>query len=167
MQLGIVSDTHDNLDHVRAAVAHFEAAGVDRVIHCGDIIAPFSATPFDTDSFAFDAVRGNNDGEWGLTEVVDEFGTYHGEFAELTVDGVDIAVYHGTSTALREALADAGEYDYVFHGHTHEHTIETHGDTVRVNPGGLPIPGADDTFHVVTLDTEESGVDAITQHKLE
>jgi putative phosphoesterase len=166
MQLGIVSDTHDNLDHVHAAVERFESEGVDRVVHCGDIVAPFSATPFDTDSFAFDAVRGNNDGEWALAEVVDEFGTYHGESAELVVDGVDIAVYHGTSEQLREALADSGDYDYVFHGHTHERTVESHGDTVRVNPGGLPIPGADDAFYVATLDTESAGVDAITHHKL-
>jgi len=35
-----------------------------------------------------------------------------------------------------------------------------------VNPGGLPIPGSDDTFHVATLDTEQSGTEAITHHEL-
>jgi len=167
MQIGIVSDTHDNLDHVQQAVSLFESHGVDHVIHCGDIVAPFSATPFDTESFDFSAVRGNNDGEWALANVVDEFGTYLGECGERTVDGVDIAVYHGTNKLLREALADSGEYDYVLHGHTHERAIETHSETVRVNPGGLPIPGADDAFHVATLDTELSGTDAITHHRLE
>ena len=167
MKLGIVSDTHDNLDHVQAAVDLFESAGVDHVVHCGDIVAPFSATPFDTDSFDFSAVRGNNDGEWALANVVDDFGNYLGECGTLTLDGVDIAIYHGTSEQLREALAESGDYDYVLHGHTHERTIETHGDTVRVNPGGLPIPGADDAFHVATLDSEQSGEDAITHHRLE
>ncbi|ERH02704.1 MAG: phosphoesterase, MJ0936 family [Halonotius sp. J07HN6] len=166
MQLGIVSDTHDNLDHVQQAVELFESHGVDRVVHCGDIVAPFSATPFDTDAFDFAAVRGNNDGEWALGNVVDEFGTYLGECGELTVDGTEIAVYHGTNRVLREALADSGNYEYVFHGHTHERTIATHGETVRVNPGGLPIAGADDAFHVAILDTEKSGVEAITHHEL-
>ena len=166
MRLGIVSDTHDNLDHVQQAVELFESHGVDRVVHCGDIVAPFSATPFDTDAFEFAAVRGNNDGEWALGNVVDEFGAYLGECGELTVDDTEIAVYHGTNRVLREALADSGNYDYVFHGHTHERTVETHGDTVRVNPGGLPIPGADDAFHVATLDTGGSGADAITHHEL-
>jgi hypothetical protein len=167
MKIGIVSDTHDNLDHVAQAVSVFESQGVDRVIHCGDIIAPFSATPFDSESFEFYAVRGNNDGEWALANVVEEFGTYLGECGRLTVDEVSIAVYHGTNKLLRESLVDAGEYDYVFHGHTHERALESRGGTVRVNPGGLPIPGADDDFHVATLDTEESGVDAITHHRVQ
>jgi putative phosphoesterase len=166
MHIGIVSDTHDNLDHVQQAVSLFESDGVDHVVHCGDIVAPFSATPFDSESFEFSAVRGNNDGEWALANTVDDFGSYLGECGDLTLDGVDIAVYHGTSEQLREGLADSGTYDYVFHGHTHERTVATHGDTVRLNPGGLPIPGADDAFHVATLDTDASGVDAITHHEL-
>jgi len=166
MQLGIVSDTHDNLNHVQQAVQFFEAKGVDRVIHCGDIVAPFSATPFDSDRFEFYAVRGNNDGEWALANVVDEFGTYLGECGRFAVDDTSIAVYHGTNKLLREALAKSGEYDYVFHGHTHERTIEDRGETVVVNPGGLPIEGADDAFSVATLDTDASGVDAVKHHKL-
>ena len=166
MKIGIVSDTHDNLNQVEQAVWLFESEGVDRVIHCGDIVAPFSATPFDSDSFEFYAVRGNNDGEWALSKTVEEFGTYLGECGRLTVDGVSIGVYHGTNKLLREALVESGEYDYVFHGHTHERTIEDHGETVQVNPGGLPIPGADDAFYVAVLDTEASGVDAVTHHQL-
>lgn len=167
MQLGVVSDTHDNLDYVQQAVQLFEAEGIARVIHCGDIIAPFSATPFDSEAFEFYAVRGNNDGEWALANVVDEFGTYLGECGELTVDDTSIAVYHGTNKLLRQALAKSGEYDYVFHGHTHERTVENHGETVVVNPGGLPIGGADDTFSVAVLDTDNSGVGAVTHHVFE
>jgi len=166
MKLGIVSDTHDNLDHVEQAVWLFESEGVDRVIHCGDIVAPFSATPFDSDSFEFYAVRGNNDGEWALSQTVTEFGTYLGECGRFSVDGVSIAVYHGTNKLLRDALVDSGEYDYVFHGHTHERALEARDGTVRVNPGGLPIPGSDDSFHVAILDTEQSGTEAITHHEL-
>jgi len=166
MKLGIVSDTHDNLDHVDHAVELFESENVERVIHCGDIVAPFSATPFDNDAFEFYAVRGNNDGEWALSQTVAEFGTYMGDCGRLTVDGVSIAVYHGTNKLLREALVDSGEYDYVFHGHTHERALEARGDTVRLNPGGLPIPGSDDRFHVATLDTGGEGAGAITHHEL-
>jgi len=166
MQLGIVSDTHDNLALVESAVEFFESHDVDRVIHCGDIIAPFSATPFDSDSFEFSAVRGNNDGEWALANVISAFGTYLGECGELTVADVSIAVYHGTSETLIDALVDSGHYDYVLHGHTHERAIESRGDTVRVNPGGLPIAGADDAFHVAVLATEKEGTDAIAHHQL-
>ena len=166
MQLGIVSDTHDNLDYVQQAVQFFEAEGIERVVHCGDIVAPFSATPFDSEAFEFYAVRGNNDGEWALATVVREFGTYLGECGELTLGETSIAVYHGTNKLLREALAESGSYDYVFHGHTHERAIEDYGETVLVNPGGLPIEGADEEFSVAVLDSDSSGADAITHHKL-
>ena len=167
MLIGIVSDTHDDLAAVEAAVSLFEREGVDAVVHCGDFVAPFSVTPFDAD-FAFHAVRGNNDGEWAVESTVEEFGTYHGEAGRLSFDGVAVAVTHGTSDLVVDALVDCGDYDYVFHGHTHAHGVEERGGTVRVNPGGLPIPveGADDTFRVATLETAKSGVDAVTHHVL-
>jgi len=166
MKLGVVADTHDNLAYVERAVELFESEGVERVIHCGDIVAPFSATPFDSEAFEFYAVRGNNDGEWALANVVEAFGTYIGECGQFTVDNTSIVVYHGTNKLLREALAECGAYDYVLHGHTHERTIDDRGETVVVNPGGLPIEGADDTFSVAILDTDESGLDGITHHEL-
>jgi hypothetical protein len=158
MLVGIVSDTHDDLDLVEWAVAQFEQAGVEVVLHCGDFVAPFSATPFEGD-WEFYAVRGNNDGEWALQSTVEGFGTYLGQCGRLTLDDTDIAVYHGTNKHLREALVRSGEYDFVFHGHTHQRAHEATDGTVRVNPGGLPIPGADDTFSVATLDTASGSVD--------
>jgi len=168
MLIGIVSDTHDDLAAVEAAVSLFEREGVDAVVHCGDFVAPFSVTPFDAD-FDFHAVRGNNDGEWAVESTVEEFGEYHGEAAALSFDGVDIAVTHGTSDLVVDALVDCGDYDYVFHGHTHAHGVEARDGTVRVNPGGLPIPvaGADDAFRVATLETSEIGADAVTHHVLD
>ncbi|PSQ28520.1 YfcE family phosphodiesterase [Halobacteriales archaeon QS_9_68_17] len=157
MKIGIVSDTHDNGDVVERAVKYFEREDVDAVVHCGDFVAPFSATPFENDQWEFHAVRGNNDGEWALQSTVAEFGTYHGEAAELTLDGADAAVYHGTSGVVVDTLVDCGTYDYVFHGHTHERGHED-GDTVRINPGGIAIPPAPDPAHVAVLDTETGNV---------
>ncbi len=51
-----------------------------------------------------------------------------------------------------DALVDSGTYDYVLRGHTHEQTVEYRGGTTHVNPGGLPIPGADESFHVAVVD---------------
>lgn len=165
MQVGIVSDTHDDLDAVEAAVTFFERRGVDVVVHCGDFVAPFSAEPFD-DDWDFYAVRGNNDGEWALQPLIDEFGTYLGEAGTITLDGLEVAVYHGTSDVLIDGLVESGTYDYVFHGHTHTHGIETRGGTTRVNPGGVPIPvdGADDRFRVATLD---AGTEIVEHHVLD
>jgi putative phosphoesterase len=199
MRVGIVSDTHDDLAAVEAAVALFDREGVDAVVHCGDFVAPFSVTPFDVGDgpdagFDFYAARGNNDGEWAVQSTVESFGTYLGEAGTLsfgggeadgTADGdaagpVDVAVTHGTSGVVVDALVDCGDYDYVFHGHTHAHAVEERGGTVRVNPGGLPIPveGADDVFRVATLDLGAGadraagadgspGADAVTHHALD
>jgi putative phosphoesterase len=187
MRVGIVSDTHDDLAAVEAAVSLFDREGVDAVVHCGDFVAPFSVTPFDVDGVAFHAVRGNNDGEWAVESTVESFGTYHGEAGTLSLggdgdgeraegdgdaseDAVDVAVTHGTSGVVVDALVDCGDYDYVFHGHTHAHGVEERDGTVRVNPGGLPIPveGADDVFRVATLDVDRApGADAVTHHALD
>jgi len=159
VRVGLVSDTHDDLGAVAAAVDRFDREGVGATIHCGDVVAPFAATPF-ADCPAFHAVRGNNDGEWNLAGTVEEFGTHHGELAELTLDGHAVAVYHGTSGGIVDALVDCGAYDYVFSGHTHAREHEERDGTVHVNPGGPPIPvaGADDAFHVAVVDLDDGRV---------
>ncbi|MFC6724231.1 metallophosphoesterase family protein [Halobium palmae] len=157
MLVGVCSDTHDDLALANAAASEIDDAGVDAVIHCGDVVAPFTAEPFDA-GFDFYAVRGNNDGEWALRETVDGFGTYLDEMGELTLGGSEFAVYHGTSEPIVDALVDCGAYDYVVRGHTHRRVHEERGGTVHVNPGGLPIPGGDDAYTVATVDTDAGDV---------
>ena len=43
MKLGVISDTHDNVPAVEAAMDRFEAVGVESVVHCGDFIAASTA----------------------------------------------------------------------------------------------------------------------------
>jgi putative phosphoesterase len=186
MRIGVVSDTHDDLAAVEAAVSLFDREGVDAVVHCGDFVAPFSVTPFDVDGVAFYAVRGNNDGEWAVQSTVESFGTYLGEAGTLSFGGdgesagaggedpVEVAVTHGTSGVVVDALVDCGDYDYVLHGHTHAHGVEERDGTVRVNPGGMPVPvdGADDVFRVAVLDLGSDaegagGADSVTHHALD
>lgn len=157
MKIGVVSDTHDNERYVEAAVDLF-AGDADAVVHCGDVVAPFSATPFDED-FEFYAVRGNNDGEWALADTVRSFGAYLGEMGELTFDGREFAVYHGTSEPIVAALVDCGSYDFVLRGHTHERVHEERNGTVHINPGGVPIPGREEEPAGVLIDTETGDVE--------
>lgn len=178
MLIGLVSDTHDDLAAVERAVALFDRIAVDALIHCGDFVSPFSVAPFtefvaDSPGIDFYAVRGNNDGEWAIQSAVDAAGTYLGEagvvsFSQAGASPTEVAITHGTAEVVVDALVDCGDYDYVVHGHTHAHDVEARGDTVRVNPGGLPIPvdGADDEFRVATLDTTSTGPSAVTHHVL-
>ena len=85
MKVGVLSDTHDNVPAVEAAMDRFEAAGVESVVHCGDFIAPPVVPHLDRDGVSVHAVRGNNDGEReGLASAFESLdgGQLHGRFAE-------------------------------------------------------------------------------------
>jgi hypothetical protein len=59
--------------------------------------------------------------------------TIHGDLAELTLDGVRVAVNHYPNIA--RALAESGRYDLVCYGHDHTAHEERVGRTVLLNPG--------------------------------
>lgn len=157
MKIGIVSDTHDNLELAEKAVELFESENVEKVVHCGDMVAPFTAELFDS-GFDFYAVRGNNDGEWNLKQTVERFGSFYNNVVELEFDGKSIAVYHGTEEEIVEGLVSK-QYDYVFRGHTHERKVENHGETLEVNPGGIKFPDQEEGFSIAILDTDTGDVD--------
>lgn len=157
MKIGVVSDTHDNLDSVREAIEIFNDEGVEKVVHCGDVISPFTAELFDQE-FDLHVVRGNNDGEWNLKETVEEFGDFYNNVAELEFEGKDIAAYHGTEEQIVEALVSM-DYDYVLRGHTHKRKKKLHGDTLELNPGGIQLPGQEEGFSVAIIDLDKGDVD--------
>lgn len=179
MKLGVISDTHDNIEPTEKAIEFFEDQEVDAVVHCGDMVAPFTAELFDRDSFDFYAVRGNNDGEWNLKQTVQEFGRFYNNIAELEFEdagfsdekscseqrsgendvGRVFAVYHGTDPEIVRGLVESGEYDYVLRGHTHQKKINEVDGTIEINPGGIRLPGQDERFHVVILDVETGEVE--------
>lgn len=157
MKLGVVSDTHDNLETAEKA-ADFLEERVEKVVHCGDIVAPFTAEVFDRD-FDFYAVRGNNDGEWNLKGTVEQFGEFFNNVAELELGSSSIAVYHGTEEELADALVNSGNYDYLLRGHTHQKKLSENGNTIEVNPGGIPIPGAEEELHVAVIDLSTGDIE--------
>jgi len=157
MKVGIVSDTHDNIELVEEAVNFFEREECEVVIHCGDMVAPFTAELFDAD-FKFHSVRGNNDGEWNLKETVNHFGSFYNNVAELELGGLQIAVYHGTEEEIVEGLVEK-DYDFVFRGHTHEKEISEQGGTIESNPGGIAPPDQEAVFPAATLDTDTREVE--------
>jgi len=63
MIIGIMSDSHDNLDRIKQAIDKFNNLAVGYVIHLGDICSPFSVRLFDELKCDYIGVFGNNDGE--------------------------------------------------------------------------------------------------------
>jgi len=83
-------------------------------------------------------VFGNNDGDRELLKK--RFNEYEdleirGNFAQIFVGGLKIALLHGDEEELLEALIDSGSFDFVVHGHTHKAEVYQKGKTLVVNPG--------------------------------
>ena len=135
--IGIVSDSHDNMNALRKAVEFFNERGVKAVLHAGDIISPFTVRAFEELKPKLYFVFGNNDGDkLTLTKRFEEIGAVScGDFGDLTIDGLHIALLHGTNEAMVKALARSGEFDVVIRGHTHEPNVKIIEGVTVINPG--------------------------------
>lgn len=165
MQVGIIADTHDNLEAVKEAVSRFQEHDVETIIHCGDVIAP-PIIPF-FEGFRLHVVLGNNDGEVaGLRSAIDNLtsgGICHGRFGVIELDGLRIAALHGERLDEVDACARSGAFDLVCHGHHHESRCEEIEGTQVVNPGGHFPTIPPEHRQIAILDT---GSEAIEFHNL-
>ena len=135
MKIGLISDTHDNIQNIQKAISLFNDKHVSFVIHAGDIVSPEAVEAFT--GVKLIAVLGNNDLEVdGLTNAFDRIGgQLKGEFHELVQDDLIFAIYHGTNPRRKESLIQSGKYDVVVYGHTHRIQNKKIGKTLVVNPG--------------------------------
>ncbi|MCH8487989.1 MAG: metallophosphoesterase [Candidatus Cyclonatronum sp.] len=156
MKIGLISDTHDHLPHIRKAMSLFRLQGVSTLLHAGDFCSPF-AVP-ELEGFELHAVFGNNDGDAYriLMKMEGIAAEHHAEFADLTFGGRRIALYHGTQEGITEALVKCRLYDLVVSGHTHSPHIKTEGKTMWVNPGSAHGFGERATVAVYDTDAHEA-----------
>ena len=159
MKVILVSDTHDNKKFFEALATWNRGKDLAIAIHAGDHIAPFTVDWMEKAGLEMVyGVLGNNDGEvkmlyrkyndrgWSLKDLVNE----------IELDGVKIAVTHGTMFELPKILALSGRYDVVVYGHTHQKHVEWVGDTLLVNPGeACGYLTGESTFMVLDLDKKE------------
>ena len=135
MKIGLISDTHDNIDNIQKAVWEFNNRQVDVVLHAGDFVSPIAVESFA--GIKLVGILGNNDTDIpGLTLAFNKIhGELKGEIYEGVYDGVKLVIYHGTSSSKRDFLIKSGKYDLVIYGHTHRKASDTIGRTMVVNPG--------------------------------
>lgn len=159
MKLGLISDTHDHLDHIRSAAKHFRDRRVDLVIHAGDFTSPPAVKVLE--GLRTGGVFGNNDGEkLGIAKAFQKIGgRLEGDFLKVEAGGEAIAVYHGTVPEIREALGRCGLYRAVISGHTHKLEDRREGRTRMLNPGSAHGFGKPAT--VMIYDTDTDRVDVI------
>ena len=135
MKIGLISDTHDNIQNIRNAVREFNDKHVDIVIHAGDFVSPIAIESHAGVKLV--GVLGNNDKDIsGLTSAFNKIdGELKGEIFETVYDGMKFAVYHGTNIAKREQLMKSGNFDVFIYGHTHRKYNRYIGTTRVINPG--------------------------------
>ncbi len=130
MKIGILSDTHDNLPKVEAAVDFFNSSRVDFVLHAGDFIAPFAAAKLNNLKSDFCGVFGNNDGEReGLIKISE--GRIQPGPLRINLGGRAISLVHDISSI------DVSEEksEIIIFGHTHKPQVLQQGLKLLINPG--------------------------------
>jgi putative phosphoesterase len=137
MRIGLLSDTHDNLQGVQAAVGIFRREGVTHLLHCGDVCGPSIVEALEGFSVTF--AQGNVDRLPALGMAVK---TLQGpgrlaRWHRLVLGGVSVALLHGDDLGLQLKLTQSGDYGYVFCGHTHRRGDTRVGRTRVINPGAL------------------------------
>ncbi len=136
MLLGIVSDTHGQVDLTRQAVRIFESLSVELVIHCGDVGPPAVVELFEPWPTHF--VLGNCDDRRALPAAIESAGqTCHDRFGSLELEGKKIAFLHGDDAGLLNATIQNGRWDLVCYGHLHLAGTSVAGRTLVLNPGAL------------------------------
>lgn len=155
MKIAIMSDSHDNIPNMEKALKYINEQGINFIIHCGDLAAPSMLTQVMIPNFKgqIHLVYGNVGDNDLLDEMTKPYKNVkvHGERGEVEVEGKKtslasesrrVGFCHFPDEAKQ--MAQTGQFDIVFYGHTHKPWEENYQPTtinsqpVRiVNPGTL------------------------------
>jgi putative phosphoesterase len=152
-KIAIISDTHSRHDLVERAVKQIDAFRPELVLHCGDIDDADTVWLFQPNTHF---VWGNCDYERAsMQQAMHGIGaTLHGEVGKVEVGGKRIAFLHGDDTDALDDLIYGGEFDFIFHGHTHMLRERRVGPTRVINPGAIHRV-ARRTFAILDVSSEE------------
>ncbi|QDV36021.1 YfcE family phosphodiesterase [Tautonia plasticadhaerens] len=138
MLIGVLSDSHDQIDRTAGAVALLAARGAESLVHCGDLTSPRAVHAVASSGLPCRYVLGNNDFDLeGIERAVEATGgLLLGWSGEFELAGRRIAVTHGhLSDEFRRLIRSMP--DYLLFGHSHQRLDERDGPTRQVNPGAL------------------------------
>lgn len=142
MLIGLMGDTHDNLLMIDEAVRKLNQERARLVLHTGDYVPGFTIPKFKALDARLVGGFGNNDGDRARARerLKEEFSEnarleIRGSFAEMAVDGLKVALLHGSEEELLKALIESQSFDVVVHGHFHKAEVYRKGKTLVINPG--------------------------------
>lgn len=154
MKIGILSDTHDNLNSLKKAIEIFKENKIDTILHGGDFISPFVLRTLEGSVKKLIGVFGNNDGDkLRLNDSANKMGweLYLPPHPFELADKKFLMLHEPD---ILEAAAKSGMYDIIIYGHTHKNDIRKENGTLIINSGeaGGWLTGKES---IVILDTDK------------
>lgn len=138
MKIAILSDTHNNLANLDAALEKIRQQGVTTLIHCGDMTTAETARHLDGFRVVF--VYGNGDYASGeIRETLEALNPQNSADLVFTgaIGGTRIAALHGHIPGQLEELVESRLYEFIFHGHSHRQRDVRMKNSRIINPGAL------------------------------
>jgi putative phosphoesterase len=132
MLVGMLADSHDDMEALRRAVDLFNRRRAAIVVHAGDFCSPFTREVLGDLEGEFAGIFGNNDGD-RLTLLERYEGALHRPPWVTSLGGRRAVLVH--EPVLVDSLAASGDFDLVVYGHTHRAAVRRKGGTLTVNPG--------------------------------
>lgn len=145
VRIGVISDTHGLLRPEALAAL----AGVDRIIHAGDIGSPEILAALN-DIAPVTAVRGNNDMATWADTIPDT--------AVVSVGDIRLFVLHDLKTLKLDPAAEG--YRAVIAGHSHQPVIREASGVLYLNPGSAGPRRFRLPISVAQIDVSAAGVTA-------
>lgn len=156
MKIGILSDTHNDIQNLHKAMGIFAQYPLECLIHCGDV------TSLDTlklmTEYTIFLAFGNGDmltGEMRNYLQTCKHTNQADYLVEATLDEKRIGVSHGHLLGKQHYPFSSGNYDYFFHGHTHQRSDRYYRSTRVINPGA--VVGISDTSSSIGILDLSSG----------
>jgi putative phosphoesterase len=160
MRIGLLSDSHGQLDRLRQAMAMLINEGAQALVHCGDIGTRDCVQALGGAAVPAYLVAGNMDRfHHGLGREKQTGLTFSPKTIEVPLDdGQYLIATHGHRESLLDDLIEGGQFPYVVHGHTHSRRNERFPACRVICPGSLHHPRSPRTPGCALLDTQADSV---------
>lgn len=155
MLIGIISDTHNDIEATEKALEILAARNVEILVHAGDINSPRMLEFFKgLDCYI---VLGNGDliDSDEIRKKGIELGMRPAEVKmEFSLGGKNFAVFHGHDVPLFRDAVSSGKFDYIIKGHTHFFENYVNNNCRIINPGAL-YRRDESSFAILDIETDK------------